>query len=82
MTDTYATMRDIGAEFGLTSHQLGKILTTKGLREGGRPSGKAFHSDWVEQRYAPGTNHYIWAWDVEKTRTLLELAGYEKKSAI
>ena len=50
----YVTMKSIGSEFDLSSHQVGRILTAQGLREGGRPSAKAFNGNWVAQRFAHG----------------------------
>ena len=79
--DSFETMRDIGAEHGLTSHQLGKILTQQGFRQDGRPTSKAFQCGWVSERYAAGMTNYIWAWHVGKTRTLLELLGHERTPA-
>lgn len=76
--NSYAPMRDIGKEFGLTSHQLGRLLTEAGFRAGGKPTAKAFQAGWVSQRFAPDGSNYMWAWSVGKTRTLLELKGYER----
>ena len=78
LDETFQTMRDIGAEHGLTSHQLGRILTDQGFRQGGKPTTKAFGHGWVEQRFAPASANYIWAWHVGKTRTLLEFLGHER----
>jgi hypothetical protein len=74
---SFAPMRDIGKEFGLSSHQLGRILTEAGFRDGGKPSAKAFQAGWVSQRFAPDGVNYMWAWSISKTRILLELKGYE-----
>lgn len=76
--NSYAPMRDIGQEFGLSSHQLGRVLTEIGFRKDGKPTAKAFQAGWVAQRFATGGSNYIWAWHVGKTRTLLELKGYER----
>lgn len=75
---SFAPMRDIGKEFGLTSHKLGRILTQAGLREAGKPTAKAYRGGWVAQRFAPDGVNYMWAWDVAKTYTLLEWKGYER----
>lgn len=75
---SFETMRDIGHEFGLTSHKLGKILAEQGFRESGKPTAKAHRHDWVNQRYAPDSTNYTWAWHVGKTRALLESLGYER----
>jgi hypothetical protein len=75
---SFAPMRDIGMEFGLTSHKLGRILTESGFRDGGKPTAKAFQAGWVRQKFAPDGSNYMWAWSVSNTRTLLELKGYER----
>lgn len=75
---SFAPMRDIGKEFGLTSHQLGRILADAGFRDEGKPTAKAFQAGWVRQRFAPDGVNYMWAWEVGKTRTLLELKGHER----
>ncbi len=76
---TYLPMRDIGSDFGLTSHAVGKVLTQNGFRNDGKPTKKAFDSGWVQQRFAPGGINYIWAWNVENTRSLLESLGHERE---
>lgn len=76
---SFETMRDIGSEFGLTSHKLGKVLTQQGFRDGGRPTPKAFNHGWVKQRFAPDGSNYIWAWSVAKTHALLESLGHERQ---
>lgn len=81
LDDSYETMRDIGHEYGLTSHKLGKLLAEQGFREGGRPTTKAHRHGWVNQRFAPDGPNYIWAWHVGNVRALLESLGYERQMA-
>lgn len=71
LDDSYETMRDIGHEYGLTSHKLGKLLAEQGFREGGRPTTKAHRHGWVNQRFAPDGPNYIWAWHVGNVRACL-----------
>ena len=78
MDDLFQTMRDIGAEYKLTSHKLGRILTDQGFRESGKPTIKAFNAGWVQQRFAPDSPNYIWAWHVGKSRILLDCLGHER----
>lgn len=75
--DAFWTMRDIGKEFGLTNHQVGKVLTQIGLRIDGKPTGSAFQDGWVHQRFAPDGQNYMWAWSVTKTRALLQRQGFK-----
>ena len=45
--DEYATMKDIGTVFGVSSHAVGRKLLELGYRtEKKKPSGKAFHEGW------------------------------------
>ena len=76
MTDEeFCTMRDIGHEYGLSSHDLGRYLTNHGFRtENKKPSSKSFDAGMVRQRFGP-SGHYIWAWHVGKTRQFLESIG-------
>lgn len=68
----YWTMKEIGNELGLTSHQVGKQLKSLGLRTvDGRPSLEAFQGGYCAQRWTQDKQHYLWAWDAEKTLELL-----------
>ena len=78
----FATMKDIGAQFGLTSHQVGKLLKKQGLRTAdGRPSPEAFQAELVSQKFDE-FGHYLWSWHVKTITSLLEQAGHAKKSCI
>ena len=77
--DEFSTMRDIGADYGLTSHDLGRYLLNHGFRTADKkPSAKAFESEMVRQRY-DGSGHYCWAWHVGKTRLFLEAIGRQRR---
>lgn len=77
MTTNHSTMKEIGQEFGTTSHKIGKVLKELGYRnEKGRPSEKAFEQNLVAQRWM-GIN-YLWAWDRDKTIGILEKYGLER----
>jgi hypothetical protein len=78
--NNYETMKEIGREYGLSSHQIGKLLKTHGLRtEEGKPSARAFDIKMVEQKHN-GPDHYVWVWHVRKTRMLLERLGHTPKT--
>lgn len=48
----YMPMKAIGELFGITSHQLGKLLIKIGLREkDGKPSNRAYNERFIEQRF-------------------------------
>ncbi len=68
----YMTMKELGQRLGLSSHQVGKKLKEVGLRTPeGRPSGAAFRRKLVEQRWSSDGEHYLWAWDAERTLRFL-----------
>lgn len=68
---TYKTMKDIGAELGLTSHQVGRLLKKAGLRtSSGKPSNRAYDEKWVAQKFSD--YNYLWAWDSERVIPLLK----------
>lgn len=76
----YATMKDIGRDYGLTSHQVGSLLKENKLRTAeGRPSSLAYDLRMVDQKF-DGFGHYIWAWHVKKMRMLLERLGHKRAS--
>lgn len=74
----YMTLTQIGAIFGVSSHQVGKWLVEIGLRTPTkRPSREAFSGGYVEQ--GPSRNQgYNWCWDSEKTVEALEIAGHRR----
>ena len=76
----FATMKDIGAAFGMTSHKVGKLLKEHGLRTAdGRPSPKSFDSGLVAQKFDE-SGHYLWSWQVAAITSLLEQSGHTRKS--
>ena len=75
----FKTMKEIGAFYGLTSHQVGKILKGKGLRtDEGKPSRQAFDLGMVEKKHDE-LGHYLYAWHVGKTKAMLVQLGYKEK---
>jgi hypothetical protein len=77
MNGDYMTMREIGWEFGTTSHKVGKKLKELGLRTSdGRPSRQAFEAGLCDQRWAPGMENYLWAWHGERVVRLLRESGF------
>ena len=80
MAEEYLTMKELGAERGRTSHEVGKALKKAGYRtESGKPSRTAFAEEMVEQRW-DDHGHYVWAWHAAKTRLVLDRMGLVPKS--
>ena len=76
----YETMTHIGKKYGITCHQLGKILKKNKLRaSGGSPSPLAEELGMVQKKY-DGEGHYMWIWHVIKTQMLLERLGHKQAS--
>lgn len=75
----YRTMREIGLEFGISSHQVGKILKRNKLRTpDGRPSELAFSLEMVTQKWTEDHSHYIWIWHRPRVAALLERLGRKR----
>jgi hypothetical protein len=73
MSDDYQTMKELGATFGMTCHEVGKKLKELGLRtRDGRPTREAFKGGYCSQRWTQDGQHYCWAWHGEKTVKLLQ----------
>lgn len=66
------TMREIGKDYGVTSHVVGKWLTRIGLREGGQPTAKAKQGGFCEQVCDRDRGIYFYAWNAKKTLAALE----------
>jgi hypothetical protein len=82
MTDTFCSMRSLGAMLGVSSHVVGRVLKGLGLRTpDGQPSPAAKESGLVTQ--AEGPQHWIklWLWHEERTLAILEAANLENPSA-
>jgi hypothetical protein len=78
----YASLTDIGTMFGVTSHVLGRWLSSElGLRTIGRsPTAKAFEQGLVK-RVPTGRGSddgYYYVWHVSKVVALLEAAGHKR----
>lgn len=79
IVNKYMTMKEIGRDFGLTSHDVGKLLKAHKLRtEDGKPSARAFEVGLVDQKF-DGFGHYIWVWHNDKMRMLLERLGHRRR---
>ncbi len=73
--EKYSTMRAIGAEIGMTSHQVGKLLKKLGLRDDkGQPTADAKHLTKEVPSTNPGTWNYVW--DEEKVIELFRKMAY------
>lgn len=74
----FATMRQLGSMFGVSSHVIGKKLKEAGLRTPlGDPSQEARVGGYVKHvRRDDGI--CFWAWNVEKTTAVLKSAGLER----
>lgn len=76
----FSTMKEIGGRFGVTSHQIGRLLKELGLRtHDGRPSEKAFEFGLVEKRWTNSMEHYLWAWRAEEIVLILIDAGLKER---
>ena len=78
--DEYKSMKELGQEFGLTSHKIGRTLKDIGLRtEEGKPSHTAFEQGYVKRRWAEQRSDiYLWVWHYDKTVAALESAGVKR----
>jgi len=75
----FATMKEIGQLFGVSSHVIGRRLKDLGFRTmGGKPSAKAFQAGMVLQKHTFDYANYLWAWSVPKTVGVLEQAGLKR----
>ncbi len=63
--DDFLVMREIAPGLNTTSHQLGRYLTTDGLRENGRPSPLAFQEGWV-MPYKLDCGITSWKWSLQR----------------
>lgn len=68
----FRLMKEIGADVGLSSHQVGRRLKELGLRTtDGKPSREAFNRCLVQQHWSRDGANYCWAWDAERVKALL-----------
>ena len=78
MNDTFCTMRSLGAEFGVSSHFIGRLLKEMGLRTpDGQPSYRAQDNGLVKLAVGPQPWIPLWLWHKELTTALLVDAGFE-----
>lgn len=77
MTKTLTlSMRQIGALYGVSSHVVGKWLAELGLRDGGKPTAKAFQGGYCEQAPNGQNGKYYYVWNKKKTLQALKAAGH------
>jgi hypothetical protein len=83
MSDTYCTMRQLGAAFGVSSHFIGRVLKQLGLRTpDGKPSCRAQDNGLVKVVQGPQSWIPLWLWHRELTTALLEQAGFQAVSSL
>jgi hypothetical protein len=56
----HLNQRDLGKRVGLTSHEVGRILTQQGLRADGKPTPAAFERGFVTIEKSGEWNAYRW----------------------
>jgi hypothetical protein len=68
----------LGQYFGVSSHVVGRWLKDLGLRQqGGEPSPQVIQVGLVEM-VDLGDGHHFWAWQKERTISILEAAGHKR----
>ena len=68
----YMSMKEIGVQLGMTSHQVGRRLKELGLRSSaGKPTRKAFERKVCRQRFSDDGEKYLWVWSAEHIIPLL-----------
>lgn len=78
----YVTMREIGEQFKVSSHVIGRWLVDIGLRTADkRPSAEAHQGGYVQQSGLQ-SGGYFWKWHGDKTIAALEQAGHPKPSPV
>ena len=83
MSDTFCTMRSLGAVCGVSSHTIGRALKQMGLRApDGQPSCRAQEAGLVKLVQGPQSWIPLWLWHRELTTALLEEAGFEAVSSL
>ncbi len=83
MSDTFCTMRSLGAVFGVSSHFIGRVLKEMGLRTpDGQPSCRAQENGLVKLVQGPQSWIPLWLWHRELTTALLQEAGFEAVSSL
>ena len=75
----FLSLTEIGREFGMTSHELGKVLTHCGYRENGRPTRKAFDEQLAVLMGLYDDKYPLFAWDKELVGDFLLAIGRKKK---
>ena len=77
----YVTMKDLGSELGLTSHQVGQKLKDLGLAHRCGPTSElAFDCGFVAQKWTTDGRNYLWAWHRGLTLKTLATLGVKPKT--
>ena len=77
MSDEFLSLTELGKEYGVSSHKMGKWLIDLGLRDRNKkPSRAAFENGFVQQRDSTQPGTYFWVWNKAKTLWALEKAGH------
>jgi hypothetical protein len=70
--ERFATMRDIGKMYSVSSHVIGRWLTRCGLREGGQPTRKAIDGGFSKEILDQDRGIWFFVWNVARTTAALE----------
>jgi hypothetical protein len=77
----YLTQRQLGVEYGVSSHEIGKWLIAGGLRDkSGRPSALAFLSEVVVKEECQNKGHFFYRWNEDFVDELFQKNGKKKLS--
>lgn len=75
--DSYASLTEIGDEWGLTNRALGDHLKMAGYRDEGKPTDKALDEGLAVLRFVSGYPTYSWSRDL--VGRFLEQLGRKKR---
>jgi hypothetical protein len=76
-------MRQLGADFAVSSHFIGRALKEMGLRtQDGHPSYQVQEAGLVKLAKGPQPWVPLWLWHKERTTALLEDAGFLAVSSV
>jgi hypothetical protein len=77
MPDQYLSLTELGKLYGVSRNKVGLWLVEVGLRTADKkPSRLAFAGGFVRQEASTQPGTYFWIWHADKTRSVLEAAGY------
>jgi len=69
--DSYLSLTELAQLIGGTSHSVGRMLTSAGLRKNGKPSSQAFALGLVQQAPTNRGSGYFYKWHSDKTMPYL-----------